>query len=70
MTEDCAWCGYSPLRITEVAPVEGAAPKRLLWELVPRQGVEAERTRLAIEHSPLDYTDEYRRLCRDFYLKF
>lgn len=68
--EDCAWCGYSPLRITEVAPVDGAAPKRLLWELVPRQGVETERTQLAIEHSPLNYTDEYRRLCRDFYLKF
>lgn len=70
VTEDCAWCGYSPLRVTEVMPVAGAAPKRLLWELVPRQCRLQERTQLAIEHSPLDYTDEYRQLCRDFYLKF
>ena len=56
--------------MAEVMPVAGAAPKRLLWELVPRQCRLQERTQLAIEHSPLDYTDEYRRLCRDFYLKF
>lgn len=69
--EDCAWCGYSPLRVTEVMAVAGdAAPKRLLWELVPGQCELHERTQLAIEHSPLHYTQQYRDLCRDFYLKF
>ena len=71
VTEDCAWCGYSPLRVTEVLAVAGdAAPKRLLWELVPGQCEQQQRTRLAIEHSPLHYTQQYRDLCRDFYLKF
>ncbi len=64
-----AFAGLHLVRMLHVVPTEGADVKRLLWEFKLSPQLLQEQ-RLVIEKSPLDYTDEYRSLCRDFYLKF
>lgn len=56
-------------RLTEVISVDGMPPKRLLWE-ISRNDASTLRSTLTIEKFPGEYTEEYRALCRDFYLKF
>lgn len=46
----------------------GGEVKRVLLEFV-KAAVPVEQTTLAIETAPLQYTDEYRALTKDFYLK-
>lgn len=56
-------------RLTEVAPVPGAVPKRYLVELSPKQADDpVETNRLVIEEKRHQYTPEYIRLTKDFYL--
>lgn len=56
-------------KITDVIPVIGAAPKRILWEISHTQDA-LQQDSLTIEVAPLVYTDAYKTLCKDFYLKF
>ena len=56
-------------KITEVISVKNTPPKRLLWEMTNVECVTS-RGVLTIENTPGDFTEEYRELCRDFYLKF
>lgn len=62
-------CGMNVRRITEVVPVAGLEPKRLLWELT-RAEVVCHTSSLAIESAIGCYSPEYVSLTRDFYLKF
>lgn len=55
-------------RITRVIPVEGAAPKRILWQLSRRDIPYHEET-LTIAHSDGSFTSEYIALTGAFYLK-
>ncbi len=64
-----AFAGLHLVRMLRVVPTEGADVKRLLWEFKLSSQPLQEQS-LVIEKGPLDYTDEYRNLCRDFYLKF
>lgn len=56
-------------KITDVIPVEGTTPKRILWEISNVKGNE-QHDSLSIETAPLVYTAAYRELCKDFFLKF
>jgi len=56
------------IRLTRVIPVEGAAPKRTLWQLSRRQVSYHENT-LTIAHSDNTFTREYIDLTDAFYLK-
>ncbi len=56
-------------RMTEVLSIENTPPKRLLWEIT-RSIVSMQCDTLTIEKIPGEFTEEYRALCRDFYLKF
>lgn len=56
-------------RQTDVIPVPGAAPKRLLVELTAETGVTVHRNTLVIEEARHRYTAEYIGLTKDFYLK-
>ncbi len=56
-------------RLTEVYSLENARPKRLLWEISKRDSKLLHET-LTIEKTPGEFTEEYKALCRDFYLKF
>lgn len=55
-------------RVTTVVPVEGAAPKRMLWEISKTQ-VDTACDTLVIETPSHEYTQQYITLTRDFYLK-
>ncbi len=55
-------------RFTSVIPVEGAAPKRILWELSHSEAPCQSGT-LVIADSNHNYTHDYIALTRDFYLK-
>jgi tRNA1Val (adenine37-N6)-methyltransferase len=60
--------GLKPIRATQVQSAQGESPKRILYEFSPEYTGKETRQTLAIRH--LDsYTDEYRRLTADFYLK-
>ena len=65
----CTFNSFNIKRITSVCPLVESPPKRLLWELTQVPCV-TERNQLVIETSALNYTQEYRALCHDFYLKF
>ena len=54
-------------RLARVVPVEGAAPKRLLWELVkhPAKTVEEQ---IIIKLADASYSQHYIGLTQDFYL--
>lgn len=67
--EACNNNGLYISKVTEVVSVAGLPPKRLLWEFV-KNATETVRETLTIEKFPGEYTEEYRALCRDFYLKF
>lgn len=67
--------GFTPVRKTVVYSLPGTPPKRVLLEFSKcRTGGEvsaAETDELTIETSPGgNYSEEYRRLTRDFYLRF
>lgn len=56
-------------RQTDVIPIPGAQPKRLLVELsAPSEGIKKQNT-LIIEETRHQYTPEYIELTKDFYLK-
>ena len=55
-------------RLARVVPVEGAAPKRLLWELV-KSPIETIEEQITIRLADASYTQQYINLTRDFYLK-
>ncbi|SEG05013.1 tRNA1(Val) (adenine(37)-N6)-methyltransferase [Parabacteroides chinchillae] len=56
------------IRITNVIPVPGAEPKRILIELSPAQSLKIENE-LTIEKARHQYTPEFKALTRDYYLK-
>ena len=56
-------------RQTDVIPVPGAMPKRLLVELSAPQNNIKNRNTLTIEEARHQYTPEYIALTKDFYLK-
>ena len=64
-----AGSGFSPSRITHVRGHAGARRKRVLLELRESPQLTA-TSELILESRPGEPTEEYRRLCRDFYLKF
>ena len=55
-------------RLAIVVPVEGAAPKRILWELV-KSPVETVEEQITIKHVDASYSQQYIALTQDFYLK-
>jgi tRNA1Val (adenine37-N6)-methyltransferase len=62
-------CGLHCIRRTEVLPVEGAAPKRLLVELAREARLSIETGRLILTDVRRQRTTAYRELMRDFYLE-
>jgi len=60
--------GMSIKRLARVVPLEGAAPKRLMWELV-KNDVRTHEELITIAHGDASFTEEYVALTRDFYLK-
>ncbi|MCD8173505.1 MAG: hypothetical protein LUD76_08645, partial [Alistipes sp.] len=65
--------GFGLIRRTDVRTTPTLPPKRSLLEFRygPRPAVDTPLAEtLVIETSPLNYTDEYRTLTREFYLKF
>ena len=61
-------CGLRLCRRTDVSTLAGTAPTRTLLEF-SRTSAPLEETTLAIQDAA-GFTDEYRTLTRDFYLKF
>ena len=55
-------------RVTRVVAIEGAPPKRLLWQL-SRRNIAYHEDSLTIAHSDGSFTDEYIALTSAFYLK-
>lgn len=68
MTVSAACYGLFATRQTIVCPVEGGRPKRMLMAF-SRQGVSHTPEILCIQDSRRQYTPEYVRLVKDFYLK-
>ena len=68
MTVSAACNGLFATRQTVVVPVEGARPKRILMAFT-RQGAAHEVEVLCIQDGQRNYTQEYIRLVKDFYLK-
>ncbi|MCD8100992.1 MAG: hypothetical protein LUE26_00240, partial [Alistipes sp.] len=65
--------GFGLIRRTDVRTTPTSPPKRSLLEFRsgPRPAVDTPPAEtLVIETSPLNYTEEYRTLTREFYLKF
>ena len=59
------------VRRCDVCPVEGGAIKRIMGEFAKQPTTEIEIENIAIERGRRgDYTDNYRALTKDFYLKF
>ena len=59
------------VRRCDVCPVEGGAIKRIMGEFAKQPTTEIEIETIAIERGRRgDYTDNYRALTKDFYLKF
>ena len=66
-----AFHGMHIVRLTNVVPVAGHPAKRILWQLVAGScDKDIVTDTLVIESAPGCFTDEYRRLTADFYLKF
>ena len=57
-------------RLTEVWSTPRSGVKRCLMEFVRGDAAELRTDRLVIEEAPGRFTEEYRRLTGDFYLKF
>ena len=66
--EAAAFASLPVRRLTHVIPVEGALPKRLLWQLSRRDAPYGEDS-LTIAHSDGTFTSEYVALTGAFYLK-
>ena len=60
--------GLYVLRMTNVFPVPGSMPKRVLIELSKSQ-VKTEESDIVIEKERHIYSDEFAGLVKDFYLK-
>ena len=59
------------VRRCDVHPVEGGVVKRVMAEFAKQSTAEIEQENIAIERGKRgDYTDEYRTLTKEFYLKF
>ena len=59
------------VRRCDVCPVEGGSTKRIMGEFAKQPTAEIEIETIAIERGRRgDYTDNYRALTKDFYLKF
>ena len=59
------------VRRCDVHPIEGGAVKRVMAEFARRKTSAIDNETIAIERGRRgDYTDEYRALTKDFYLKF
>ena len=59
------------VRRCNVCPIEGGAVKRVMGELAKRKPNVIKHETIAIERGKRgDYTDDYRTLTKDFYLKF
>ena len=59
------------VRRCDVCPVEGGAVKRIMGEFAKRKSTAIKHETIAIERGRRgDYTDDYRALTKDFYLKF
>ena len=69
IVESCMSFNLYINKLTEVIPTENGTPKRLLWEISPTPQI-CNRNTLTIATQPKTYTQEYRNLCKDFYLKF
>lgn len=65
--EAAAFASLPVRRLARVVPVEGAVPKRTLWQLSRHDQPYHEDT-LTIAHSDGTFTPEYIALTRDFYL--
>ena len=59
-----------PKRVTEVLPTPSSSPRRLLIELARAKTDIVDRKQLIIENARHEYSDEFRLLLKDFYLKF
>lgn len=66
--ESATFASLSIGRSTRVIPVEGAAPKRTLWQLFKHETPYQEDT-LTIAHTDGSFTNEYIALTSPFYLK-
>ncbi len=59
------------VRRCDVCPIEGGAAKRVMGEFATHKPTATKHENIAIERGRRgDYTDEYRALTKDFYLKF
>ena len=59
------------VRRCNVYPIDGGAVKRVMGEFTKHSATETKHENIAIERGKRgDYTDEYRALTKDFYLKF
>ena len=59
------------VRRCDVCPIEGGAIKRIMAEFAKQLTTELKHENIAIERGRRgDYTDDYRTLTKDFYLKF
>ena len=59
------------VRRCDVCPIEGGAVKRIMGEFAKQPTTETKLETIAIERGKRgDYTDDYRDLTKDFYLKF
>ena len=59
------------VRCCDVCPIEGGAVKRVMGEFAKQPTAEIEVENIAIERGKRgDYTDDYRALTKEFYLKF
>ena len=59
------------VRRCDIHPIEGGAVKRIMGEFAKHKTPEIMHENIAIERGRRgDYTDEYRALTKDFYLKF
>ena len=59
------------VRRCDVCPVEGGAVKRIMGELAKQKPTSIVHENIAIERGKRgDYTDDYRALTKEFYLKF
>ena len=59
------------VRRCDVCPIDGGAVKRVMGEFAKQKPTAVAHENIAIENGRRgDYTDEYRALTKDFYLKF
>ena len=68
IVEAASFASLPVRRVTRVIPVEGAQPKRILWQLSPCN-IAYHEDSLTIAHSNGSFTDEYIALTSTFYLR-